>query len=111
MALCYLTLTSTTADALIAAESPRAARVALHDVPVENGMTVLTPRAGPLGLSAGAAVVLRPGGTALTLQGVERALAPGQSVPLRLIFNAAPPLEVVIPVEAEAMPDKPAATG
>jgi len=101
MALCYLTLTSTTADALIAAESPRAARVALHDVPVENGMTVLTPRSGPLGLPAGQAVRLQSGGAALALQGVERPLRPGETVPLTLTFNAAPPVETVARVEAD----------
>lgn len=101
MALCYLALTSTTADALIAAESSRAARVALHDVPVENGMTVLTPRSGPLGLPGGETVRLRPGGTALALQGVERPLRPGETVPLTLRFNAAPPVETVARVAAD----------
>lgn len=101
LALCYLTMTSTTADDLIAAESPRAARVALHDVPLENGMTVLTPRSGPLGLPAGEAVRLQSGGTALALQGVERPLRPGETVPLTLTFNVAPPVETVARVEAD----------
>lgn len=101
MALCYVTLTASASDALIAAASPQSARVALHDVPFENGMVVLVPRSGPIGLPAGQTVRLAPGGQALALQGLDQPLVAGQSVTLTLTFNAASPVEVVARTEAE----------
>jgi copper(I)-binding protein len=101
MTLCYLTLTASKNDALIEASSPRAGRVALHDVPFENGMVVLTPRSGPISLPAGQAVRLAPGGQALALQGVQTPMIAGQTVQITLTFNLAPAVETVARVEAE----------
>lgn len=101
MTLCAVTLTSTTDDALIAIESPRAARAALQDTPIENGMVVVTPRSGPLALPAGRPVRLTSGGTSITLQGVAEPVLAGQTIPLTLTFNAAPPVEIVAAVAAE----------
>lgn len=101
MALCYLTLTASAPDALVSASSPQSARVALHDVPFENGMVVLVPRSGPIGLPAGQAVRLAPGGQALALQGLDQPLTAGRAVTLDLTFNAAPPARVVARTEGE----------
>lgn len=101
MTLCSVTLTASATDALIAVESPRAARAALQDVPIENGMVVVTPRSGPLGLPAGQAVRLASGSTAIALQGVSEPITAGQGVPLTLTFNLAPPVEIVAPVADE----------
>jgi len=101
MALCYVTLTSSRTDALVSAATPLAARTALHDVPIQNGMVVLQPRAAPIALPAGQAVRLAPGRQALALQGLDAPLETGTAVPLTLTFGSAPPIEITARVEDE----------
>lgn len=101
MALCYVTLTASQADSLVSAAAPMAARTALHDVPIQNGMVVLQPRSQPIALPAGQPVRLAPGGQALVLQGMGAPLQAGRTVPLTLTFGATAPLEIMAPVERE----------
>ena len=101
MALCYVTLTASKADSLVSATSPRAARVSLHDVPLQNSMIVLQPRSAPIPLAAGQPTVLQPGGQALALQALDASATIGETIPITLTFGAAPPIQIAAPVLAE----------
>lgn len=102
MTVCFATLTASRADTLVSASSPLAARVALQDVPLQNGMIVLQPRSGGVPLPAGQAVRLAGGTQAIVLQSLEAPLIEGQTAPLTLTFAAAPAVEVVARVGVEA---------
>lgn len=104
MTVCFATLTASRADTLVSASSPLAARVALQDVPLENGMIVLQPRSGGVPLPAGQTVRLAGGGQAIVLQGLETPLVEGQTAPLTLTFATSAPVEVVARVGAEPAP-------
>lgn len=101
MALCYVTLTASKADSLVSATSPRAARVSLHDVPLQNSMIVLQPRSAPIPLPAGQPTVLQPGGQALALQALDASAVVGETIPIVLTFSAAPSIQIAAPVLAE----------
>ncbi|RZJ02620.1 MAG: copper chaperone PCu(A)C [Brevundimonas sp.] len=101
MALCYVTLTASQADSLVSATSPRAARVSLHDVPLQNSMIVLQPRSAPILLPAGEPTVLQPGGQALALQALDASAVVGETIPIVLTFSAAPSMQIAAPVLAE----------
>lgn len=76
-------------DRLLSARSPVAARVELHESMTVNGpmgaMSHMAPVAG-LDIPAGGEVRLAPGGRHLMLVGLKRALKPGESVPVTLVF-------------------------
>ena len=53
-----------------------------------------------LALPAGATVQIKPGGLHIMLLGLKRALAPGESFPLVLVFAAAGTVTVPVSVRA-----------
>jgi periplasmic copper chaperone A len=102
----YMTLVNRgrLADRLIGASSPVAAQVSLHRSLEIGG--VMTMRAVPvLDVQGGARVSLAPGGLHLMLEGLRRPLAPGQSVPVSLIFakSGRVPATLIVRVGAPAM--------
>lgn len=101
MTLCFVTLTASKPDTLVSASSPLAARVAVQDVPLQNGMLVLQPRSGGVPLPAGQAVRLAGGTQAIVLQGLEAPLVVGQTAALTLNFTGAPSVELTARVGAE----------
>lgn len=87
------------ADRLIAASSSVAGTVELHTV-VKDG-DVMRMRAVPaIDLPAGQAVTLQPGGLHVMLMDLRRPLAPGESVEITLVFEAAGRRTVNLPVRA-----------
>jgi copper(I)-binding protein len=103
----YLTIVNRGArpERLIAAASPAAARVTLHQS-VRQG-AVMTMRAAPfIEVPAHGQASLSPGGYHLMLEGVKRPLAVGQSVPVTLTFAGAGPSHISLAVRlgAGAMP-------
>lgn len=82
------------ADTLERASSPDAARVLVHGTD-EVGIMRTSPS---LEVPASATVRLEPGGTHLMLEGVGRALVPGDTVPVLLEFDRGAPLQVDAPV-------------
>jgi copper(I)-binding protein len=103
----YMTLVNRggLADRLIGASSPVAAQVSVHRSLEIGG--VMTMRAIPvLDVAGGARVSLAPGGLHLMLEGLRRPLAPGQRVPVTLIFAKAGRVRItlVVRVGAPAMP-------
>jgi len=87
------------ADRLIAAESPIARRVELHTHRAEDGVMRMRPVAA-VEVPARGRAELRPKGDHVMLIGVDRLLAPGERIPLTLVFENAGRLSVDFPVVA-----------
>jgi protein SCO1/2 len=84
-------------DALVAASSPVAETVELHEVRHEGGVMKMRP-VPRIAVPAGAEVELKPGGYHVMLLGLRRALEPGDTVPVRLRFSRGAELDVDAPV-------------
>lgn len=101
----YLTISNQTgaADRLLAATSPRAERVEVHEMTM-NG-SVMQMRAVPnLEIAAGRDVELGPGGMHLMFFGVTEPFADGQSIPVHLVFETAGAVDVNLPVSRSGPP-------
>lgn len=83
--------------ALIGAESAVARVVELHDHERVNGMMRMR-EVGRIALPAGTRTPLEPGGLHLMLIGLREPLRAGQRVPITLVFDDAPRLELRAPV-------------
>lgn len=95
---CYLTLTASADDRLIAVASPVASRVQVHESRMESNMMMMRELRDGLPLPAGQPVELKPGGNHLMLLGVTEPLKAGDSVPLTLTFASARPFEITATV-------------
>ena len=100
----FVQLTSAQGGRLVAASSPVATAVEVHEMAM-NG-NVMTMRALPDGLPlpAGKAVALKPGGHHLMLLGLKQALKAGDTVTVTLVIEGADKkretLEIKAPVRA-----------
>jgi hypothetical protein len=103
----YLTLVNRGAapERLIAAASPVAARVTLHQSRQMGAMMTMTP-VPFLAIPPGGRAVLSPGGYHLMFEHLARPLRLGDHVPLTLTFAHARPLRVTLAV-ANAAPAAP----
>jgi periplasmic copper chaperone A len=97
----YLVLTNRgeAEDRLVAADSPAAQRVEFHTHRLENGIARMV-EVEDFPLPPGDSVALAQGGDHLMFMGLTEAWDPGTGVPVRLVFERAGPLEVVLPVAA-----------
>ena len=87
-----------TTDRLLRASTPIAARVALHQMAVDEGMMKM--RAVPsLELRPGARLELQPGGYHLMLLDLKQPLKAGEKFPITLIFERAGALTVPVQIE------------
>ncbi len=95
----YLTIVNGTsaADRLISASSPRAPRVEVHEMNMDGGVMQMR-RADALTIGAGETVVLGQGGRHLMFFGVTEPFAAGQSIPVKLTFENAGEVEVMLNV-------------
>jgi periplasmic copper chaperone A len=102
MGVVYLTLTNrgTKEDALVAAQTPAAARVEIHQTLLADGMARMRPLT-QIVIGAGKVVKVGPGGIHLMLVDLARPLVAGSSVPLTLTFRVAGKIEVQAKVEAD----------
>jgi copper(I)-binding protein len=89
-----------TPDRLIAAETPRASRVELHEMSVTDGIMRMRPITGGIALPPGAEARLAPGGLHLMLIGPQGGFAQGARVPVTLVFERAGRVAVELAVEA-----------
>jgi copper(I)-binding protein len=80
-------------DFLVSATADVAASVELHETRNMAGMMMMEPVA-KIVLRPGERVALQPGGYHLMLIGLERGLAPGETVTLTLRFDRAGPVTV-----------------
>jgi hypothetical protein len=92
--------TAATPDRLIAAETPRASRVEMHEMSVTDGIMRMRPITDGIALPPGAEVRLAPGGQHLMLIGPQGGFAQGARVPVTLIFERAGRVDVELAVEA-----------
>jgi copper(I)-binding protein len=101
----YLTIVNETSaeDILLAASSPRAARVEVHEMTMQDG--VMQMRAATrLAIPAGQSLALAPNGRHLMFYGVAQPFAEGETIPVRLTFERAGTLDVSLPVRRPGDP-------
>lgn len=100
MGVAYFTITNGTRvdDALIAASTPAAARVEMHETSIEDGMARMRPLT-EIPVPAGGRVTVAPGGIHLMLVDLVQPLETGSRVPLVLEFRAAGKITVELHVE------------
>jgi copper(I)-binding protein len=91
---CYLTLTASRDDRLIAVSSPVAGEGQIHEMKVANGMMSMAELEDGLALPAGEAVALQPGGNHIMLIGLKQPLVAGEQVSLTLTFEHAPAMGI-----------------
>jgi copper(I)-binding protein len=84
----FMQITSASGGRLVAASSPVAGVVEIHEMAMDGN--VMKMRAIPgLALPAGKAVELKPGGHHVMLMELKQALQPGQTVPITLVLEGA----------------------
>jgi copper(I)-binding protein len=86
VAAAYLQITSVEDLRLVAARSPIAGAVEIHETRMENNMTKMRPVAS-VALPAGKVVEFTPGGNHIMLMGLKGPVKEGESVPLTLVLE------------------------
>ncbi|HLV78334.1 MAG TPA: copper chaperone PCu(A)C [Marinobacter sp.] len=89
---------------LVAADSPRAGKVSIHETYTHEGMMRMQPVPG-LEIPAGKTVELRPHSYHLMLEQLASPLQEGEQIPVRLVFDGADELAIeltVRPLDGEA---------
>ena len=94
----YVTLTSPADDRLVGASSPVAGHVEVHEMRMDGDVMRMRELADGLPLPAGTPVLLMPGGFHIMLMDLKQPLVAGQSVPVQLRFQKAPPLDLQLQV-------------
>lgn len=97
----YMTIaTSGGPDRLIAAESPAAARVELHTHTLDAAGVARMRQVEAIDVAPDAPAELKPGGLHVMLMGLAAPLAPGDALPLTLVFEKAGRVTLTAPVQA-----------
>ena len=97
----FMQLTSARPVKVVAASSPVAAVVEIHEMKMEDG--IMKMRAvDALPLPAGQAVALKPGSYHVMLMGLKRPIAAGETVPLTLTVEGEDKQRSSVEVKAEA---------
>jgi copper(I)-binding protein len=98
----YMTIINkgTAADKLIAASSPAADKVQVHEMSMDGGVMKMRELTGGLPIDAGKTVSLAPGGYHLMMMGLKAPLKTGDKVPVTLTFEKAGKVEVTLDVQA-----------
>jgi|HubBroStandDraft_1064217.scaffolds.fasta_scaffold00108_19 copper(I)-binding protein len=100
----YVTIVSPTDDRLVAAASPVATQVQIHEQTMDNGVMKMR-QLDAIDVHAGKKLVLAPNGFHLMLIGLTQPLVAGQSFPLTLTFEKAGAVETQILVKKLGSPD------
>ena len=100
VAAAYMDIMAKTPAALVAVETPVAARAELHAMAMEGGVMKMRPLE-KLELPANRTVNLKPGGHHVMLVEVKRELKAGERVPLKLTFQDRRGVKSTLQVEAE----------
>jgi copper(I)-binding protein len=95
-----LTNTGTTADRLIAARSPAADKVELHEMKMDGNVMRMRELDKGIEIPPGTSVELKPGGLHLMFTGLKAPFARDSKVPLTLVFEKAGSADVELAVEA-----------
>lgn len=95
----FMQLTAATDSRLVAAASPVAGTVEIHEMRMEGDVMRMRAITG-LDLPAGQTVELRPGGYHVMLMGLKKPLNVGETVPITLTVEARDGTRTTIPLEA-----------
>ncbi len=106
----YMQIMSVRDMALVAAQSPAAAMVEVHEMAMVDNVMRMRALA-KLDLPAGRAVELKPGGYHLMLIDIKEPMKVGAKVPLRLIFEGRDKQRETVDVTAEVRPLSGASAG
>jgi copper(I)-binding protein len=87
------------ADTIVAATTPAAARVEFHQTTLADGMSRMRPLR-EIAVPAGATIAIAPGGIHLMLVELVAPLSAGTRVPLTLVFRNAGKVQISLAVEA-----------
>lgn len=100
----YLTLVNggPAEDRLVAASSPRASRVELHEMSMDGGVMRMRAIEGGLLIPAQSEIALAPGGNHLMFFGVTQPFTLGEEIPVTLTFERTGTVDVMLPVRAAA---------
>ncbi|MBE0487407.1 copper chaperone PCu(A)C [Marinobacter sp.] len=85
---------------LIAAESPRAGRVSIHETRMHQGMMRMQPLKDGLTVPAGGSVELKPHSYHLMLEQLAQPLVEGEAIPVRLDFDVAEAMDIELKVRS-----------
>ncbi len=97
----FMQLTSTKAAKVVAASSPVAEMVEIHEMKMDDG--VMKMRAvDALALPAGQAVALKPGSYHVMLMGLKAPIKAGETVPLTLTVEGEDKQRTTVEIKAEA---------
>ena len=97
----YLTIVNPTdqADRLVAADSPAAENVELHETVNDGGVMRMEPRPEGFPVEPKSIVELKPGGKHVMLLGLKEPLEVGQEIQVTLTFEKAGEITVTAPVK------------
>ena len=95
-----ITNTGTTADRLIAARSPAADKVEIHEVKMDGNVMRMRELDKGIEIPPGATVELKPGGFHIMFMGLKAPFARDTRVPVTLVFEKAGAIDVEFMVMA-----------
>lgn len=101
---CYVTLTASVDDRLVAVETTAADRGEIHTMSMDGGVMRMRKLTDGLALPAGKAIALKPGADHIMVIAPKIALKEGAQVPLTLKFQKAKPVRVTAVVKTPPMP-------
>jgi copper(I)-binding protein len=87
------------ADRLIAAASPMAEKIEIHEMAMAGGVMKMHQLPDGLPVDAGKSVMLAPGGYHLMIMGLKAPLVAGTKLPVTLTFEKAGTIEVSLDVQ------------
>ena len=100
----FLDITNTGADAdrLVAALSPAAAQMGLHEMKLDGKIMKMSEKAGGIEIPAGETLSLATGGFLhMMFVGIKAPFVVGETVPVTLTFEKAGTVDLILPVESE----------
>ncbi|RVT51419.1 copper chaperone PCu(A)C [Rubrivivax albus] len=100
----FAKITSTAGGKLVAASSPVAGVVEIHEMAMEGTVMRMRELAGGLPLPAGQAVELKPGGYHVMLMDLKQQLKAGETVPVTLVVEGADGKRQTVEVQAPVRP-------
>jgi copper(I)-binding protein len=98
----YLIITNkgASADRLVAAATPAAGRVEIHEMAMQNDVMTMRPLPGGLPIEPGKQVALAPGGYHIMFMELKAPFKQGDKIPVTLEFQKAGKVQVTFDVQA-----------
>ncbi|HLT14313.1 MAG TPA: copper chaperone PCu(A)C [Marinobacter sp.] len=84
---------------LVAAQSPRAGHVSIHETSMHEGVMRMQPVKGGLAIPAGETVELKPRSYHLMLEQLPQPLVEGEKIPVQLDFDGADDMDIELVVQ------------